>query len=562
MSSRNASSQPTGEALQVCDGHTLKRMARAGLLWLEKNYEKVNALNVFPVPDGDTGTNMLLTMRSAYKEIATSDDKHIGRVAQLIYNGALMGARGNSGVILSQLWRGFASGLDGHETMDSALMVRGFQEASRLAYRAVQSPVEGTILTVAREASEAAEISLAERSDTLYVMEEVVKRAQDAVKRTPTMLAVLREAGVVDSGGSGLTYILEGMLRLMKGEPIEEMAVEGSQTALQSALTPQDELGYGYDVQFLIKGQNLDVDQIRRDIEAMGDSTLVVGDSNIIKVHVHVHNPGVPVGYGADHGVLLDVVVENMQEQYQDFVLEGSGPHYEAEESSPPTPPEVEPGTIAAVTVCSGDGLARIFYSMGAAHVISGGQTMNPSTEDFVEAIRSIPTEKIILLPNNKNIMMSAKSAAEFAKDKDVRVVPTTTIPQGISALLALDPTGEMDSVVEAMKTASTSVETGEVTTATRTVTLNGVKVKEGQIIGLHNDILRISGNDVNSVVVDLLNEMGASELELISVYYGADVKVRDAETLVEHLSEVYPNHEIELRQGGQAHYYYILSAE
>jgi len=559
MSSSKPSSQSPEDSSQPCNGQSLKRMARAGLAWLEKHYEKVNALNVFPVPDGDTGTNMLLTMRSAYKEIANSDEKNIGRVAQLIYNGALMGARGNSGVILSQLWRGFSAAIDSSETLDVQLLVRGLQEATRTAYRAVQEPVEGTILTVSREVAEAAEIAASENADVRYVMDQIVRQGWDAVKRTPQMLAVLREAGVVDSGGCGLVYVLEGMQKALNGESLDIEADNERAAQLQSALAPQDELGYGYDVQFLIKGQGLDVEKVRADIEAMGDSTLVVGDSNLIKVHVHVHNPGIPVGYGAQQGVLLDVVVENMQEQYQDFVLEGEGPHFDEQPSTPTT---VEPGQIGAVTVASGDGLTRIFYSMGAARVISGGQTMNPSTEDFVEAINALPTDKVVLLPNNKNILMSAKSAAELISTKDVRVVPTTTIPQGIAALLSMDSSSDFDEAQDVMTEAGQSVQTGEVTTATRSVTLNGVKVNEGQVIGLVNDVLRVAGSDINSVVVDLLKEMSAENLELISVYYGADIKPQQAETLVEHLAELYPNHDIELQFGGQAHYFYILSAE
>lgn len=558
MSTASESPQLSAQPSQRCDGQSLKLMARAGLAWLEKNYERVNQLNVFPVPDGDTGTNMLLTMRSALKEIAHSEEKHAGRMAQLIYNGALMGARGNSGVILSQLWRGFAHGIEKHAQLDVASLVTGLDEATRTAYRAVQEPVEGTILTVAREVSEEAAAAAQSETDLNAMLERLVRRAHASVQRTPELLAVLREAGVVDSGGMGLAYILEGMLRQLNGEPldIEVEAVEA--IALQSALTPQDELGYGYDVQFLLKGQDLNVDQVRADIEAMGESTLVVGDDRMIKVHVHVHNPGVPLGYGAERGILLDVVVENMQEQYQEFVQEG-GPHMEPE---PIALPEVEPGSIAAVTVAPGEGLTRIFYSMGAARVISGGQTMNPSTEDFVDAINALPTDKIILLPNNKNIMMSAKAAADLAGGKEVRVVRTTTIPQGISALLALDSQGDIEDVAAVMHDAAQSVETGEVTTATRSVTVNDVSVQEGQIIGLHNDVLRVAGNDINTVVVDLLKVMGTEGLELISIYYGAGIKRRDAETLVEHLSEVYPDHEIELKEGGQAHYFYILSAE
>jgi DAK2 domain fusion protein YloV len=553
-----------GAPTLTCDGQGLKQAARAGLAWLEKHYEKVNALNVFPVPDGDTGTNMLLTMRSAWKEIANSEETHAARVAKLIYNGALMGARGNSGVILSQLWRGFSQGIENEETLDASALVLGLEEATRTAYRAVQEPVEGTILTVAREIAEEAALAVQADSDIRTILSRVVERGQRSVEQTPELLAVLREAGVVDAGGMGLALILEGMLRYLTGEPLDVAVEAASAVALQSALEPEDDLGYGYDVQFLLKGQDLDIDQVRQDIEAMGVSTLVVGDESLIKVHVHVHNPGVPLGYGAERGVLLDVVVENMQEQYQEFVQEGGPRVIEEQEqaASPITLPTVEPGTIAAVTVAPGEGLTRIFYSMGAAHVVPGGQTMNPSTEDFVEAINTLPTDKIVVLPNNKNILLSANAAAGLVNGKDVRVVPTTTIPQGLSALLSLDPTGDLDAVADSMKEVSEQVETGEVTTATRNVTLNGVKVRQGQVIGLHNDVLRVAGNEVNDVVVDLLREMGADQLELVSLYYGAGVNRRDAEALVGRLTELYPNHEIELQSGGQAHYFYILSAE
>ncbi len=551
-----------GEPPRACDGQGLKQIAWAGLAWLEKHYEQVDALNVFPVPDGDTGTNMLLTMRSAWKEIVGSEETHAGRMAKLIYNGALMGARGNSGVILSQLWRGFAQGIEGRATLDIRELVRGLEEATRMAYRAVQEPVEGTILTVSREIAEEAALAADANPDIRYVLSRVVERAHQSVERTPQLLAVLREAGVVDAGGKGLAFILEGMLRYLNGEALDVAVEAAAEVALRSTLEPEDELGYGYDVQFLLKGQQLDVNQIRRDIEAMGASTLVVGDESLVKVHVHVHNPGIPLGYAAERGILLDVVVENMQEQYQEFIQEG-GPRLIEEQPEPPVaPPTVEPGTIAAVTVAPGEGLSRIFYSMGAAHVIPGGQTMNPSTENFVEAIASLPTDKIVVLPNNKNILLSADAAVGLVNGKDVRVIPTTTIPQGISALLALDPSGDLDAVAESMREASRAVQTGEVTTATRNVTLNGVKVRQGQIIGLHNDTLRVAGNEVNSVVIDLLKEMGADGLELISLYYGAGVSRREAEMLAEQIAALYPGHEVELRHGGQAHYFYILSAE
>ena len=555
----------TGEGRRTCNGQDFKKFVQAGLAWLEQNYEEVNALNVFPVPDGDTGTNMMLTMRSAYNEIAGLDEPHLGTIAQKVYNGALMGARGNSGVILSQLWRGFARGVEEEAVLRADSLVRGLKEATRMAYQAVQEPVEGTMLTVAREAAEEAEAALEETSDLPTILERVVERCHLSVQRTPQLLPVLAEAGVVDSGGKGLTFILEGMLRLLLGEPLEIRTAEHTVEALHSELSPEDEEGYGYDVQYLIKGEELDVAAIRRHIESLGWSTLVVGDSNMIKVHVHVHNPGEVIGYGASQGVLLDVVVENMQEQYQQFVQERGGPRMASQQSAEPVraeQPTIEEGTIAAVAVAPGDGLERIFYSLGAAKVISGGQTMNPSMKDILEAVNSLPTDRVVILPNNKNIFMAAEQAAQAANGKQVHVVPTRTIPQGISALLALDPHGEFEEVVEMMTESSEMVETGEVTVSTRTARVDGVQVRKGQIIGLHNDKLTVAGDDVQSVVLDLLDKMGADDLELITLYYGDSVTRQEAVEMAGIIQEAYPDHEVELREGGQPHYFYILSVE
>ncbi|HQA69991.1 MAG TPA: DAK2 domain-containing protein, partial [Aggregatilineales bacterium] len=432
-------------------------------------------------------------------------------------------------------------------------------------YQAVQEPVEGTMLTVAREAAEEAEAALEETSDLPTILERVVERCHLSVQRTPQLLPVLAEAGVVDSGGKGLTFILEGMLRLLLGEPLEIRTAEHTVEALHSELSPEDEEGYGYDVQYLIKGEELDVAAIRRHIESLGWSTLVVGDSNMIKVHVHVHNPGEVIGYGASQGVLLDVVVENMQEQYQQFVQERGGPRMASQQSAEPVraeQPTIEEGTIAAVAVAPGDGLERIFYSLGAAKVISGGQTMNPSMKDILEAVNSLPTDRVVILPNNKNIFMAAEQAAQAANGKQVHVVPTRTIPQGISALLALDPHGEFEEVVEMMTESSEMVETGEVTVSTRTARVDGVQVRKGQIIGLHNDKLTVAGDDVQSVVLDLLDKMGADDLELITLYYGDSVTRQEAVEMAGIIQEAYPDHEVELREGGQPHYFYILSVE
>jgi DAK2 domain fusion protein YloV len=561
MESNNAANQKTAI---TCNGQDLKQLAQAGLAWLEQNYEMVNALNVFPVPDGDTGTNMLLTMRSAYDEIANGEETHIGQIAQRLYTGALMGARGNSGVILSQLWRGFSRGIENEPILDAKGLLTGLQEATRTAYQAVQEPVEGTMLTVAREVSEEAEAICKETDDLLVVLDRIVTRGHDSVRRTPQLLKVLADAGVVDAGGMGLMCILEGMLRYTRGEElVAEVSFEKKLENLHSALEPEDEEGYGYDVQYLIKGEGMNVEEIRAHIESLGWSAVIAGDEKIIKVHVHVYNPGEAVGYGADQGALLDVVVENMQEQYKEFVHERGGPTMggQAKEEAIKAP-VIEAGTIAAVTVTPGNGLTRIFFSLGAGQVVAGGQTMNPSTKDLLEAINSLPTDKVILLPNNKNIILSARQAAKQAEGKEVRVVETRTIPQGISALLSLDPYGDLDEISEAMKEAATYVQTGEITTSTRNVRIDGLKVKKGQVIGLHNDKLVVAGDSIEEVIVDLLEKMEAQDLELITLYYGSDVKKHDAESLVAQIRELYPDHEIELRFGGQQHYYYILSVE
>jgi DAK2 domain fusion protein YloV len=548
---------PTPQVFYTCSGQGLKRLAAAGLAWLEQHHEMVNALNVFPVPDGDTGTNMLLTLRSAYREIADNPNDHAGQIASLLYNGALLGARGNSGVILSQLLRGFANGVEDEPAFDAGGMIRAFQEAVRIAYGAVQEPVEGTILTVAREMAEEAVLADQDTKDLYEILRRIVVRAHDSVSRTPELLDVLREAGVVDAGGMGLAYILEGMLRHLNGEPLEVSDVLGEELHLQHTLEP-GESAYPYDVQFILKGQRLNIASIRADIEKMGDSTLVVGDANTIKVHVHVEDPGVPLSYGATLGTLSDVIVENMQEQYQEWAMA----HGEAHAAQHIEKPTIQEGHIAVITVAPGNGLERIFYSLGAAHVIPGGQTMNPSTEQFVNAIGTIPTNRIILLPNNKNILMAAEAAAELSSGKEVVVIPTRTIPQGITALLTLDPEGELSDVAAAMSDMMNEVETGEVTTATRNAKVDGIKIKKGQIIGLHNDRMCVAGDDLEGVVIDLLEAMGTPNHELITLYYGIDVTRKEAEALAERLADVFHDQELEIKEGGQAHYFYIMSVE
>lgn len=542
----------------VVDGERFKRLVYAGLVWLRQHQEEINALNVFPVPDGDTGTNMVLTMQSAWEEVASVDENNVGKVAHRVAHGALMGARGNSGVILSQIWRGMARHLDNKEWLTASDLAAALEEGVRTAYKGVIRPVEGTILTVAREAAEEATLAAGRTTDLSVVLERAVRRAWDALARTPDLLPVLAEAGVVDAGGQGLCVILEGMMRALRGEVIGESAAVATTVmgpAFAAEAVPEEE--YGYDVQFLIVGQNLDVEAIRRDIDAMGTSTLVVGDSETVKVHVHVPDPGVPLSYAVRLGSLRDVVVEDMQAQYREFVR--------AREQARPAPAMMVSGAppreVGVVAVVSGDGLEKVFMSLGASAVVPGGQTMNPSTEEILRVVESLPTPKVVILPNNGNIILAARQAQELSQ-KEVVVVPTRSIPQGVAALLAFNHQAGLEENAETMERAAREVHTGEVTTATRDASLNGVQVRQGQIIGLQDDQLVVSGDTVDQVVEALLDRMGVADLEIVTLYYGAGVRQEEAEALAARLQEKYPDQTFEVVYGGQPHYFYILSAE
>ena len=467
------SAHPTPDPIG-CNGHDLIQLVEAGRDWLDQHHELVNQLNVFPVPDGDTGTNMLLTMRNAVKEITQNPSDSVGEVAARIARGAMMGSRGNSGTILSQLWHGFALVVRDQPVITPELLVKGLRGAADTAYRGVIKPVEGTILTVAREAAEEAEAALGDTQDMTILLERVVQRAKQALARTPELLPILKKAGVVDSGGSGLVYILEGILRHVRGETVTpgEQRLQAGVEDLATTLAPEDELGYGYDVQFILQGDRLNVDIVRSAIDAMGWSTVVVGDETAIKVHVHVHDPGIPLSYGANLGHLSDIVVENMQAQFQEYVRERTAQQSGAEsQSNELSAPELNDGDIGVVSVASGEGLARVFQQLGTSQLVMGGQTNNPSTQEILEAILRVPTRHVILLPNNKNIILAAEQAARLASEQEISVVviPTRSMPQGISAMLPYDPHGDLEQVAAAMHDAKDDVSTGEITTATRT---------------------------------------------------------------------------------------------
>lgn len=566
-------SQLLPENEPVCDGQYLKKLTAAAVSWLDRNHQWINTLNVFPVPDGDTGTNMLLTMRSAYNEIADDEETDAGTIAQALSHGALMGARGNSGVILSQLWRGFARALDDQAYIDAELLALSLREASDTAYKGVIKPVEGTILTVSRAVAEAAEAAAGETADMAHILAQVVSKAREALEQTPEQLPVLKQAGVVDSGGAGLVTILEGMLMFVQGTlPATEIAPSEAgllqDTHTQRALTDEDVFNYPYDVQFIIQGENLDVMKARQFIDEMGDCALVVGDDATIKVHVHVKDPGQPLSYGVTMGTINDVVVENMVEQSQAFFGKAEAP------ASPDLDAlaeietdhilELQAGDIAVIAVVSGTGLSKVYQSLGVASLVPGGQSMNPSTEELLRAIRKLPTDRVILLPNNKNILLAAQQARQVAAEEniDVRVVPTFTLPQGISALMAFQAEGDLDDVAQAMDEAKDLVVTAEITTATRSVEIDGVAVQEGQIIGLIDGMLVEAGNELNAIVLNLLTQMRVTDYELITLYYGNGISDAQAEALAGNLREHFIEQEVEVIHGGQPHYHYILSTE
>jgi DAK2 domain fusion protein YloV len=562
-----------------CNGQQLRKLTKAGLLWLEQNHQHVNSLNVFPVPDGDTGTNMLLTMRSAYKRIEDSTEMHVGKLGGLLSQGALMGARGNSGVILSQIWRGLARGLQDKESFNAADLAQALQIASDTAYNGVMRPVEGTILTVIREGAAEAADAVSKSDDLRFLLERVLERSQQALERTPDLLPILKQAGVLDSGGQGLVYILEGMLRYTRGQmyldetPPTTAAFNAGLPAQAHAVPEGGALEFPYDVQLLLSGHHLDVFEIRRVIDAMGDSTVVVGDEQTIKVHVHVKDPGQPLSYCAALGQISDVVVENMQQQMEGLVGEHethTHPHTPVE--AMPTaaqraatallPPLVlEPDQIGVVAIASGAGLGAVFRSLGASLVINGGQTNNPSTEEIFQAIQEVPTNHVVILPNNKNIFLAAEAARDLS-EKQVAVVPTRSVPQGVNALLALDRDSAFVTAVETMAEAAAHVKTGEITRATRSVTLNGVEVEEGAIIGLVDGQLCVSAAGIQTVVDQVLGCMELEMCEIISVYYGVDITAAEATQLGKYVQSCYPDIEVEVVAGGQAYYFYIFGAE
>ncbi len=536
-------------------GQDLREMFAAGTTWLEKCASDIDALNVFPVPDGDTGTNMLLTMRSSMQEAYRAPDRSASAVAQAMAKGALMGARGNSGVILSQIWRGWAQGLAEKESFDGNDLVAALLQASITAYKGLSNPVEGTILTVAREAASAAQEKAASGiDDPLSIMEVVVSAAKESVANTPSLLPVLMEAGVVDAGGQGLYTILEGALHYLKGE-MDELEfrkpwIIASSTPV-AAKMPQmvttEVVPYGYCTGFLLKGEGLNPDKIRLKLKRKGESLIVVGDDSTVRIHIHSLHPDAVIRYATSLGTLHQVAIRNMDEQYQDFL-----------EMQKEKMPAVD---IAIIAVVSGEGLSGVFKSLGISVVVSGGQTMNPSTKDLLQAVESVVPDKVIILPNNKNIVLTAGQVQSLTT-KSIEVVPTETIPQGVATLLAFDYEADLKTNAQIMREAIPTVKTIEITRAVRSTQLGGLKIKRKQAIGLLDGDLVAVGDSTSEVLNQVLARLDLDEAEIITIYYGADTESEEARQVSHGICEQHPQLQVDVVQGGQPHYNYIVSVE
>ncbi|MGB9672784.1 MAG: DAK2 domain-containing protein [Anaerolineales bacterium] len=548
---------PSG-AKKPFDGQTLKKYLEAGLVWLRTNQQIVNSLNVFPVPDGDTGTNMVLTMQAAYDEVINLNETNFGKIVHTIAHGALMGARGNSGVILSQIWRGFARAVDNIEVLNAEYFVKGLASARDTAYKGVVRPVEGTILTVAKDVANAAQIALMEKADLKYILEKIVEAADASVKRTPELLPVLKEAGVVDSGGKGLFFILEGMLRYVNGLPLESPTTTVQPIASMNLQRTMETIEPGQDVEVVIDfrpSEKFDVEDFYNQLEKIGTSIQLGEGDGIYRLHIHVADGRQyePIETVKKVGTFTKVAMENLAAQMEQIEQKSSG--------SQLTLARVEPGQIAAVAVVPGPGIARVFASLGVAAIVHGGQTMNPSTQEILSAFENLPTDKIVILPNNKNIIQTAQAASSLTVKK-VAVIPSQSVPQGLAAMMRLIPHGDFDEVVREMNQAMLDVESGEITKATRSVEIDGVAVKEGEFIALHNGKLVLSSNDLKEATLGLLKSAHADHFELITLFYGVDLTKQEANLIADEIRFAYPEQEIEVQDGGQPHYYFIISIE
>lgn len=552
--------------MKQIDAALLQKMLIGGAKRLEANKEYINELNVFPVPDGDTGTNMTMTALAAAKEVGNAPEITIKEVTRGLSSGSLRGARGNSGVILSQLFRGFYKGVKDQDVLTTEIAAAGFKNAVNTAYKAVMKPKEGTILTVAKVTAEKAVECARTTDDFEQFADVVVKEANDILKKTPEMLPVLKEAGVVDSGGQGLVEFLQGAVDVLLGKEVDLREVEkiDKKPAAKASEAPLEEkdIKFGYCTEFIVMTKeeiSMEEEQKFKDfLMRIGDSIVVVADEDIIKVHVHTNHPGKAIEKGLTYGELTNMKIDNMREEHRER-LNLTQAEAQVEEVSKPEEPKKDYGFVA---VSIGEGMNDIFRELGVDYLIEGGQTMNPSTEDMLNAIEQVNAETVFILPNNKNIILAATQAQSLVEDKNVVIIPTTTVPQGISAIIGFDPEASAEDNEESMKDTIECVKTGEVTYAVRDTSINGISIKVNDIMGIDDDGIKKVGQDVSEVTLQLLEEMVDEDSELISIYYGADTTKEQAEALLEKVEETYGDCDVQLEYGGQPIYYFLLSVE
>lgn len=554
-------------ATKVIDAQLLQKAFIAGAYNLERNKDYINELNVFPVPDGDTGSNMSLTIMAAAREVSALENPSMDELSKKISSGSLRGARGNSGVILSQLLRGFCKEIKGKKQITVSVLADGFVRAVETAYKAVMKPKEGTILTVAKGVAEKA-VELSEMDmDFETLGQEILDHGNEVLKQTPELLPVLKEAGVVDSGGQGLMEFLTGAYNGLTGkEEIKEPVTSGGAVKAQTMSSEEidtSHIKYGYCTEFIImleKEYNAEIEaKFKEFLTSIGDSLVVVSDDEIVKVHVHTNHPGLAFEKGLEYGSLTSMKVDNMREEHKEKVIHEQDRKKAAEQEAAKEEPK-KPFGFVAVSV--GEGLNDIFKDLGVDHIIEGGQTMNPSTEDVLDAISKVNAETVFVFPNNKNIILAANQAAEIEEEKQVIVIPTKTIPQGISALISFDETATAEANQAGMEDAITAVKSGQVTYAVRDTSIDGKEIKTGDYMGIDDVGIQAVGQDITEVVKDLIGAMADEDSELLSIYYGSDVEEEKANALVEAVQAAYPDFEVEAHAGGQPIYYYILSLE
>lgn len=557
--------------MKLIDAALLQKMFLAGAKSIELKKDYINELNVFPVPDGDTGTNMTLTIMSAAKEVNNIDNPTIENIAKAISSGSLRGARGNSGVILSQLFRGFTREIMDKDAVDVPTMASAFERAVETAYKAVMKPKEGTILTVAKAGAHRAEELAAQTEDLIEFCEEVLQAMQEMLEKTPDMLPVLKEAGVVDSGGEGLVTILRGAFDVLSGKVSDftfetSMPVKATSGKVDSSNISTADIKFGYCTEFIImleKEYNMDIEQqFKSYLESIGDSLVVVSDDDIVKVHVHTNDPGLAIQKALTYGSLTSMKIDNMREEHHEKVIKDAEKQKEALEAQEKKKEDAPRKEIGFISVSAGDGLSEIFKGLGVDYLIEGGQTMNPSTEDMLNAIDQVNADTIYILPNNKNIILAAQQAQELTEDKQVIVIPSKTIPQGITAIInfVFDKTPEENA--KFMEESMQNVKSGQVTYAVRDTSIDGKTIKQGNIMGIDDSKIAAVGESIHDTTKELILSMMDEDSELVSLYFGEDVKEEDANKIADEIMEEHSDVEVEVLYGGQPIYYYMISVE